>query len=282
MFLSLPFAVNGERQRASQHEAARDYRLDDFDSNLTGISRMQGEVRAFDNGVSLRSRERDARGIGVQLNPAAAPWNEPEIEGFYQARTYPTWGAHSDRRFKNEIWGGSFQSKAGNSLRLHAEYAVSRKGHPALQRADEDLTGPAYLLDAQYSATLAFLAGEPVIWQVDLNRKQAGHAFWSPPTGAAVAGTRIDQASSRLDWADLSAGLQYQHATKLPRPESAVGGHRTNELALNVACAVDLPPPLVGLQPLLGEDFTISMTRERGTSLTPTTGDQHRSGSVSI
>ncbi len=281
MFVSLPLAAKDERKRSARRDSARDYRLDDFHSRLTGVPRMQGDVRAFEHGVSLRNRERDVHGVGVQLGPDEGSSNERGLESIYQARTYPAWGAPSNRRFKNEIWGGSFHTEAGDGLRLQGEYAISRKGHPALQHAETDATGRAYLVDAQYSTTLASWAGQPLVWQTGLNRRQAEHAFWSPPTGTAVPGKQLDRASSSLGWGDLSAGLQYQQSTELPQEESAAGGIRADELDLNLAYSVDVPP-LSGLQPLLGDAFRVSMTRGRGTSFDPTTGNRRRSRSVAM
>ncbi len=279
MFASLPVAANDGHERFPRHESAHDYRLDDFHSRLTGAHRMQGDVRAFEHGVSLHDRKRDAHAVGVQLGPAS---NGRGLESVYQAHTYPAWGAPPNRRFKNEIWGGSFHTQASDGLRLQGEYAISRKGRPALQRAEPDATGQAYLLDAQYSTTLAAWAGQPLVWQTGLNRRQAEHAFWSPPTGTAIPGKQLDRASSSLSWGDLSADLQYQQATELSQGQSANGGTRADELDLNLAYSIDVPPPLSGLQPLLGDTFMVSMTRGRGTWLNPTTGNRRRSRSVAM
>lgn len=282
IFVSLPLAANDENERSPRRESAHHYQLDDFHSRLTGVHRMQGDVRAFEHGVSLRNRKRDVHGVGVQLGSVSDSKNKGGLESVYQAHTYPAWGTPSNRHFKNEIWGGSFHTETNDGLRLQGEYAISRKGHPALQRAGPDATGRAYLLDAQYSTTLASWAGQPLVWQTGLNRRHAEHAFWSPPTGTAIPGKQLDRASSSLDWGDLSAGLQYQQSTELSQGQRADHGIRANELDLNLAYSVDVPPPLSGLQPLLGETFMVSMTRGRGISLDRTTGDRRRSRSVAM
>lgn len=281
-FVPLPLTAKGERKHSPRRESAREHRLGDFHSRLTGVPRMQGDVRSFEHGISLQNRKRDARGVGVQIGAGADSSNERRLESMYRARTYPAWGAPSSQRFKNEIWGGSFHTGTGDGLRLQGEYAISRKGHPALQRAQTDVTGEAYLLDAQYSTTLASWAGQPLVWQTGMNRRQAEHAFWSPPTGAAVPGKQIDRASSSLSWGNLSAGLQYQQSTELPHGGAATDGIRADELDLDLAYSIDVPPSLSGLQPLLGDAFRLSMTRGRGTSFDPATGARRRSRSIAM
>jgi hypothetical protein len=276
ILIPLPIAASSDAQQGSLRTPTRDFRLADFQSRLTGVPHMEGEVRSFEHGVSLRDRKRDARGFGIQLGSVDAA-GETDLEGIYRSHRYPAWGMPSTQGFSNEIWGGSLRTEVADGLRVQSEYAVSHKGHPALQRTPADVTGQAYLLDAQYSTTLASWADQPLVWQASLNRRRAEHSFWSPPSGAAIPGKRLDQVSSRLGWGDLSTSLQYQHARNLRRDGSPADGIRTNELDLSLAYSVGLPSLLTDLQPLLGERLKLSITQGRGTWFNPVTDERHRS-----
>jgi len=180
-----------------------------FDSPLTGFSRVSGGRRQSGRALWVDNEQKQVKGLGLFVTPRRSGRGAFSVQTAYLHERGSAGGGRASSA-RNNVWGLTLDGRFwGDTLELGGDYAASWRYLASSDNAGitDTTEGNAYNLRLRFGPGPVALGAHPLRWHLTMNRTAAQSSFWTP--GDAPAGQIVERMASNMDWGRLNAGFDY-------------------------------------------------------------------------